>query len=80
MTGADPTATPTFRPPSTEEAPIEPATKIHEQPKQACGAPVAAEGGLLGGVIPEERPELLVAAAFAGGAVAAILLRTLVRR
>ncbi len=68
---------------SYEEAPIEPVTPVHEQPptlpKSSIETP-AAEGGLLGGVIPEERPELLVAAAFAGGAVAAILLRTLVRR
>ncbi|MBF6619552.1 MAG: hypothetical protein ITG02_04915 [Patulibacter sp.] len=42
-------------------------------------APPAGDGSL-GGIIPEDRPELLVAAAFAGGAVAAILLRTLVRR
>ncbi|MFA4929184.1 MAG: hypothetical protein WC558_11750 [Patulibacter sp.] len=49
-------------------------------PTASSYAAPAAEDGLLGGVIPEDRPELLVAAAFAGGAVAAILLRTLVRR
>lgn len=79
MSSPDPTATATLRPPSTEEAPIEPATSNPEQPT-ASYAPAAAEGGLLGGLIPEDRPELLVAAAFAGGAVTAILLRTLVRR
>ncbi|MGE4427855.1 MAG: hypothetical protein AB7G37_15505 [Solirubrobacteraceae bacterium] len=40
----------------------------------------STQTGMLGGLIPEDRPELLVAAAFAGGAVVAILLRTLVRR
>lgn len=36
--------------------------------------------GPLAGLIPEDRPELLVAAAFAGGALVAITLRFLVRR
>lgn len=38
------------------------------------------QAGTLGGLIPEDRPEVLLAAAFAGGVLAAIILRTLVRR
>lgn len=51
---------------------------------EGAGA-AAADGGSdapgpLGGLLPPDRPELVVAVAFAGGVLAAILLRSLVRR
>lgn len=65
--GGDPLAAP------AEEATIEHATT---HPKE----PSSTQAGALGGLIPEDRPELLVGASLAGGVLAAIVLRTLVRR
>lgn len=45
-----------------------------------AGPSPSNQAGAFGGAIPEDRPELLLAAALAGGVFAAIVLRTLVRR
>lgn len=45
-----------------------------------AGPAPSNQAGAFGGAIPEDRPELLLAASLAGGVLAAIVLRTLVRR
>ncbi|MCK9249653.1 MAG: hypothetical protein M0P31_11870 [Solirubrobacteraceae bacterium] len=66
--------------PAPEPAPASGAEPHAYAPPTSFGDVPPTQTGALGGLIPEDRPEMLVAAAFAGGALVAILLRTLVRR
>jgi hypothetical protein len=71
----DPHRPTTAGPAPTPTVPAAEATTV--QPAGSVAAPGAGEGGELPFGIPPDRPEILVGAAFAGGVLAAIILKRL---
>lgn len=61
--------------PAVEAPPVVEGEHAHED-----GVGDRSAAGPLGGLLPPDRPELVVAVALAGGVLAAILLRSLARR
>jgi hypothetical protein len=72
---ADPHGPTTAGPTPTPTVPAAEATTV--QPAGSVAAPGGSEGGELPFGIPPDRPEILVGAAFAGGVLAAIILKRL---